>query len=249
MRSWSLFVIAAALLVAGSTRAAVKVYDASKDNGIPGDFKRTTSVLSPPVTLTPDSIEGSIRLLDDGLGTVTLDSVSQVQDTLTDLGPERLTRILGPGAFVFVDTNATRRIANPAASNSSGIGAHGPSSTAPGGTTEWGLISGWLITGVNFCVSSPVDICNENGLAHGATIPNVLPSDTYDLGTWNFDSVGNLAADIYIERTSNGGITNQGLILRAAFQGASLPALPLVGFGALAAGLAVVGVRALSGRR
>jgi hypothetical protein len=239
---------AAMVLISAPAEAAVKYYDASKENGTPGDFQRNTSVLCPPLTETPDSMEGFARLLDDGVGTVTMDDVKVTLDVLTDLGEDRLNVLFGPGAFVFVDARSTRTIAVPVQSNTSGIGVHGPSSTAPGATTEWGLITGWRITGINFCASSPVAICNTNGFSHGATTDNVLPSDTYDLGTWSFDAAGDYAGDWYIERTSNGGITNQGFILRGAFQGASLPALPLVGFVALAASLAVVGLRSSLGR-
>jgi hypothetical protein len=66
----------------------------------------------------------------------------------------------------------------------------------------------------------------------------VLPSASYDLGTWNFDAEGDYeAAQAYIFRTSNGGLANLQQLLRGAFVGASLPALPLLGFAALAAGL------------
>ena len=53
------------------------------------------------------------------------------------------------------------------------------------------------------------------------------------------------AAQPYIFRTSNGGLSNTQFDLRGVFVGASLPALPLVGLGALAACLAVAGSRRL----
>ena len=138
----------------------------------------------------------------------------------------------------------------PQLSNTSGIGAHGPSSTAPGASTEWGILSGWSATGYRFCVSSPVGICNNAGFTHGVTVPSIVNSDTYDLGTWSFDAVGDYEnAAPYVFSTANGGIQNIRYALRGSFVGASLPALPLVGFGALAASLAVVGVRATLGRR
>jgi len=88
------------------------------------------------------------------------------------------------------------------------------------------------------------------GFAHGATIPRTLPSTSYDLGTWNFDAGGNLeAAQGLITRTSNGGLTNNGARYRGVFVGRQLPALPLLGFGALAVSLAVVGGRRLIGRK
>ena len=53
----------------------------------------------------------------------------------------------------------------------------------------------------------------------------------------------------HITRTSNGGLTNNGGKHRGDFVGASLPALPLFGFGALALSLAVIGGRALLGKK
>ena len=133
--------------------------------------------------------------------------------------------------------------------NASGMGAHGPSGTAPSESVEWGVVSGFEITGRSFCLSSPITICNLNGLAHGITIPSILASDTYNLGTWNFDAVGDLSATWIITRTSAGGLSNSQELHRGAFVGASLPALPLVGFGALALSLAVIGGRALFGKK
>ena len=79
--------------------------------------------------------------------------------------------------------------------------------------------------------------------------PSILASDTYNLGTWNFDAVGDLSATWIITRTSAGGLSNSQELHRGAFVGASLPALPLVGFGALALSLAVIGGRALFGKK
>jgi len=54
---------------------------------------------------------------------------------------------------------------------------------------------------------------------------------------------------LYIQRTSNGGLQNSRWNMRGAFVGSGLPALPLVGFGALALSLAVIGGRALVGKK
>ena len=49
--------------------------------------------------------------------------------------------------------------------------------------------------------------------------------------------------------TNNGGQTNSQFLLRGKFVGASLPALPLLGFGVLVAGMAFVGARAAMRKR
>jgi hypothetical protein len=251
MRSSLLFTVAAALLLAGSAQAAVKFYDASMENGTPGDTRVNTNNLCPPTQTTPGILEGRYMLTDDGLGTVTMEFSLEI-DNLLDLSAEsgQLISLFGPGAFIFSLSGATRTISPPAVSNTTGVGAHGPSSTSPGSSTEWGLISGWAITGFVFCLSSPTTICTDNVAPHGSTAGPVLNSATYDLGTWNFDSAGDMqAANWFINTTNNGGLTNSEQLIRGAFHGASLPALPLIGFGALACALLVIGGRALRGSR
>jgi hypothetical protein len=194
-------------------------------------------------------VEGFNTIVDDGLGTVTLNGITE-SVIFIDLGGDDLIGALGPGAFLFIDSKVITSTAAPAVSNTSGVGAHGPSGTAPGQTAEWGIVSGWQQTGRIFCVSSPPLLCTNTGLTHGATQFPELPSNTYDLGTWAFDAVGDFeATQPFIFQTTNGGVTNSRALSRGAFVGASLPALPLVGFGALALSLAVIGGRALMGRK
>ena len=248
----SLWTAALVIAYAGSAQAGVKFYNQTTEGGTPGDQRRISINICPPITTSLGRTDGGfIHLTDDGTGTVTMNDVSFVADAFTDLGPDILTSVFGPGGFIFIDSKLTRNLlAETNISNTSGVGPHGPSSTAPGSTTEWGIIDSWNITGENFCLSSPVTICNQNGFAHGGTIGNILPSDTYNLGTWNFDSIGDLEAETwYVSRTSNGGLSNNHDLPKAAFVGASLPALPLIGFGALALGLTVIGGRALMGKK
>ena len=251
MRYWivSFAVGAAALFLAATAEAATKAYDSSIANGSPGDRTLFSFNLCPPIATTPNILEGSATIDDDALGTVTLNDLSITVNTVTDLGADQLTSTFGPGAFIFTFGFSTLSITSPSNSNSSGVGAHGPSGTAPGASAEWGVISGFSVTGVQFCISSPVSICNENVVAHGTTAQAILNSPTYDLGTWAFDAVGDYESDPYIFVTANGGLTNGQQVLRGAFHGTSLPALPLIGFGALACALVAVGGRALRASR
>lgn len=237
-----------ALSLAGASQAAVKLYDSSVDNGTPGDSRTIVIDICPPVTTNPP-VQGYKRISDDGLGTVTLDELVTVADGDIAFVEGELIPLFGPGAFVFFTEMNTSSITAPHVSNTSGIGAHGPSGTAPGESAEWGIVSGWTSTGVQFCISSPLELCAEGGVLHGATIPASLASNTYNLGTWNFDAVGDMSADWYLVETNNGGLANTQSLLRGSFVGLSLPALPLIGFGALALALATIGGRALVGRR
>jgi hypothetical protein len=246
----SFVIVALSMFVAGLAAADIKYYSADAENGVPGDV-RVLGQDSPPVIVSFGVLQGYQHLTDDGAGTVTLEELVSVQRRMSEFGPDILVSVLGPGAFFFAELQSTITINLPAVSNTTGIGPHGPSGTAPGQSTEWGVVSGFEITGYDFCLSSPAAVCNENGFAHGMTVATTqLGSDTYDLGTWTFDAVGDMeAASYYITRTATGGTANVSHFLRGSFHGASIPALPLVGFGALLAALAVAGVRSATGRR
>lgn len=241
----------AVLLLASTAQAEIKFYSSFPDSGVASDSFSFSVTACPPVRTTLGQPQGFAELEDDGLGTVTLRQLELHNNNKTDLGEDFLAALLGPGAFIFVDRDEVRRVSVTSnTSNTSGIGAHGPSSSGASSSTEWGVISGWVATGSTFCVSSPTALCNQNGFAHGATVLPIVASMTYDLGTWNFDATADYEAEgLFVQRTSNGGLTNRSIVLRGTFHGASLPILPLVGLGALAVGLAVMGGRTLGARK
>ena len=252
MRIFQILVAVLVLSLAGSAQAVVKFYSSDPDNGTPGNTSRISIDLCPPFISTPDSVGGFTKLTDDEAGTVELTEwvLCCAGSGLTDISGDILVPIFGPGAFIFVQSNGTTSISSPA-SSSDGAGPGAPASTtASTGSIAWGVVTGFVTTGTNFCLSSPVEICNQNGLAHGLTIGNILPSTTYNLGTWVFTAVGDIeAAAQYITRTTNGGLSNNGNVIQAALHGGAIPALPLVGFGALALSLAAIGGRALLGKK
>jgi hypothetical protein len=252
MRARRWFVLVMVFGFAGSAQAAIKLYDSSADNGIPGDaflnrqdgMGGTESVY----TIGGDGL-GHAELRDDGLGTVTLQEYFESGRTVADLTNNELVPIFGPGAFIFIDTGRSTIIQFPHVSNTTGIGTHGPSGTDPLESTEWGVVSGWVATGYAFCIASPTAVCTNAEYAHGMTVTVSIESPTYDLGTWTFDAEGDYDGSPYILRTTSGGLTNNGNVPRGALHGSSLPALPVVGFGALAVSLVVMGARAMRGRK
>lgn len=249
MRMRTIFLMLGILALASPSQAATKSYDSSPTNGLPGDVLNSATNLCPPIQTDAGQLQGSAVLADDGTGTVTLSSLDVTVVFLGDLGPDQLTPTFGPGAFVFIDSTANQSPAPGQTSNASGIGAHGPSGSAPSESTEWGVLSGWSATGYRFCISSPTGICNNAGFVHGVTVAPIVNSSTYDLGTWVFDAEGDYEnVSPYIFSTSNGGLQNIRYDLRGAFVGETLPALPIVGFGTLAAALVVLGGRALRSR-
>jgi hypothetical protein len=145
-----------------------------------------------------------------------------------------LTGFSGPSGFIFVRSLATST--------------HVPGQTGAGSTTssiDWGVITGWSTTGGQFCNSSPPFVCTFAQFQEDMTIPTVLRSSTYDIGTWTFDSTGDFDSIPYVTGTLNAGTTNLLNFLDGKLFGTTLPALPVVGFGALAVGLLVVGGRSL----
>jgi hypothetical protein len=77
------------------------------------------------------------------------------------------------------------------------------------------------------------------------TIPPPVRSSTFDIGTWTFDSNGDFDATGWVNATFDPGTANTQNFFDGKLFGATLPALPIVGFGALALGLLVVGARSL----
>jgi hypothetical protein len=246
MRLSVLLLVLALIQVSSSSFAAVKAYNSDPNNGTPSDGFLHTLNLCPPVRTTLGEYGGWAILDDDGAGSVSLNVMASRNSSVV-FTPEVFEPIFGPGAFIFIDRRETRHNVPPGGMvhpSSPGSG------TDPGEQAVWGIVSGWSATGFQFCASSPVAICNGAGFIHGTTVPLVIESGTYNLGTWAFDAVGDYEAVTgYIDRTTNGGLSNSQIVLRGAFQGSSLPALPLVGAAALALSLAVVGGRSLMGKK
>ena len=237
--------VLAMIHLGGSASAVTKFYDSTGNNGLPGDRILYSSDRCPPIQTTEGSEEGWAVLEDDEAGSVSLD-LKLTGRTIADLTQGELIPVFGPGAFIFIDDNTTNTNVPPGGSVHAGLAGSG---TDPGEAAVWGIVSGWSLTGSSFCVSSPISICNNAGFAHGQTISRTLTSGTFNLGTWSFDAEGDDQASPYITVTSNGGLTNNQALLRGAFTGSALPALPLVGAGALALSLAVIGGRSLMGRK
>ena len=194
----------------------------------------TPSVQPPAGQFNPANNFGSFFLEDDAGGTVTMTS-GVWGSTGIAAATLNTTGFMGnpPGAYLWIRSNNTTGPAD--------------GQTAPGATTsqiDWGVLSGFTATGSEFCKSTPPALCTFIGRIEDGSQSSVLPSSTYDIGTWTFDGAGDFDHSGYIRGTQNGGISNTVTYLNGTFFGASLPALPLIGFGALALGLGIAGVRA-----
>lgn len=238
MKIRNLIIAAATLAIAAPALATVKVYDGTIDNGISSENVGYTTSLCPPVKGTPGSVQGFQTITDTGGGTVTLVTNSQPINYV-DIVPPALIAVFGPGSFVFVNSRATWSTALPVVASGD--------TTPSTGSIAWGEISGWQTTGQTFCIASPQTICTGGTMVpHGITSNTpAANSPTYDLGTWTFDAEGDLTASSYITGTNNGGTSNRQRIIRGAYVGSSIPALPLLGAAALALGFLAVGTRSL----
>ncbi|MEE3332361.1 MAG: hypothetical protein VX246_15950 [Myxococcota bacterium] len=239
MRISTLAAIGLMVAFATPSLATVKVYSAHGDSGTPGDGIGYTTTLCPAIKVTAGVIQGSHELTDGGGGTVSMTGFNLTDVVYTNIQPPDLNAVFGPGSFVFVTASASN--------GNKSLPAAGSGSTAPGGSIAWGVISGFTNTGLSFCISSPQTICTGGAMIpHGITGPlGPINSPTYDLGTWSFDAEGDLTASQYINRTNNGGTSNGQRLIRGAYVGAAVPALPLVGMGALALGFLVAGTRSV----
>ena len=242
LRSW---IVSAATLAAFAlpASAVVKVYDATPPHGAGGDEFQYSTDLCPPIQISPNYWQGHYTISDTGSGTVTATEYVQELVQSVNFGPLALVPIFGPGSYVFTTSLTTFSPTLPATA---------PGNTAPGGSVDWGVLGGFTRVGEAFCISSPQTICTGGTqVPHGITTPiSGAPSPTYDLGTWSYDAEGDFqAASNYIVGTFNGGTSNRQALLRGSYVGGSIPALPLVGVGAVALGLLGLGTRTVLRRK
>ncbi len=124
------------------------------------------------------------------------------------------------------------------------------SGSLPGnvGTVTWGALTSWTATGALFCNSNPALIC---GLAVGVQLTSVDPplrSSFYTTDPWTFHGTG-FRSPLFVFFTSTLPGNSTVSIKGALSPNATVPALPLLGVGALAASLFVMGTAALRRRR
>jgi hypothetical protein len=241
--------LAAVLLLPSVSQAALKAY---KSGGLPdkdsvvGNFQDIdqgpvfgtsnnsilrTQTLSPSVTPSANPDFFDVAVDDSGGGIITFRAFEFGGDTNTTTN---LTGFSGPSGFIFI--RSVVRTTFP------------QGQTGAGSTTsqiDWGLLTGWTATGGQFCNSSPPFVCTFAAFQEDMTAPGLVRSSTYDIGSWTFDATGDFTSDGYVSGTFDAGLSNTIVFLSGKFFGTTLPALPIVGLGALALGLIVVGGRSL----
>ena len=109
----------------------------------------------------------------------------------------------------------------------------------------WGDVGGWTVTGSTFCHADPSYICSLANFVQDDTIDPLLQSSHYDIGTWLFHGTG-FGATPFIYRTAVSYPGNQVYVVRGALhRDGSVPALPLLGLGAVASSIIILGASGL----
>ncbi len=239
--------LAAVLLLPSASQASLKAYKSGglpDDDSVVGNFDQSPIFGTSNFTLVRTGNLSPSRLPfkgDPDFLTVVLDDPGGevVEVVRFEYGSDsdrtiNATGFAGPGAFVFVRMKTRTTFA--------------PGQTGAGSTTsaiDWGVISGWSNTGGQFCNSDPPFVCTFAQFLEDMTRPGLVRSSTFDIGTWTFDSTGDFDSVAWVTATFDPGTSNTLNFLDGKLFGATLPALPIVGFGALALGLLVVGARSM----
>ncbi len=116
-------------------------------------------------------------------------------------------------------------------------------------TIDWGDISTWTVKGGTFCNSVPITICTTAQFEQDNTIETPVVSDRYLWHVWTFHGTG-FRADAYIARTTNNtSIGNSMTITRGEVEtSGQVPALPLLGIGAVGVSVIAMGMASLRKR-
>ena len=123
----------------------------------------------------------------------------------------------------------------------------GSGSTAS--SITWGDVTGWTVTGGAFCHAGASYICSLLDAIHDETVDPVLVSDNYDIGSWTFHGTG-FTATPFVHETGASTLGNLQWLLRGTLaQDGTVPALPLLGIGAVGVSVFAMGVASLRRRR
>ena len=220
-----------ALAAPGAT-ASLKKYDWTRSQLL------HYSATSPHVEYQSQFLPGSKAIIDESSGDPVLRKlvvVSGAGGGLTVVTPAL------SGGFIWFNQEGLQGPAN----NQTGTG-----STAS--SIVWGDTTGWTITGGTWCHAIPSYICSLALAVDQATLPNSIVSTHYDLGTWTFHGTGFGNSGGFVHRTGNNPpeVGNLQWFARGTLaQDGTVPALPLLGLGAVGVSVFAMGVASVRRRR
>lgn len=227
MKIRSLLITAAcATLCATSTQGALKKYEV-RSVGIQ-EFEDT----SPQINIQPGQGIGTAVVDNDGgSGNPLLKKLA-----LIGAGAGQTVDLPGLSGFIYLKT---RSKSGPA-----------PNQTGTGDVSsaiDWGIVTGWTITGGSFCNSVPATICDRAMIQDDETVPPALISNRFDLHEWTFHGTG-FTSIPFLSFTSNNGVTfgNTQTWLRGPLsQDGTVPALPLLGIAIVGMSVVTLGIAAV----
>ena len=119
-----------------------------------------------------------------------------------------------------------------------------------GSSINWGNLTGWTVTGGSFCHSVPSYICDYAVAEDLATVSPDFLSNNYDIGTWTFHGTGFLHPGGHVQRTGKTGLGNsQFFMWGSGANDGTVPALPLLGIGAVGLSVFAMGVASIRRRK
>ena len=127
----------------------------------------------------------------------------------------------------------------------------GTGSTTDGSAINWGQVSGWTTSGGTWCNANPTYVCDLAQVGLNNTIPSQLVSTNYDwsISPWTFHGTGFTSVG-FLVRTSTDNLGNQTNIWRGGEnQDGTVPAIPLIGIGAVGLSVFMMGLAGMRRNR
>ena len=138
--------------------------------------------------------------------------------------------------------------------NEKSLSGPGPDEVGTGSTASsiyWGDVESWSVTGGTYCNANPSYICSLALVVQDETLDPPVVSSHYDIGTWTFHGTGwrsNLGGFVHRTGSTDDGNLMWNLWGTEAADG-TVPALPLLGIGAIGASVISMGIAMIRRRK
>ena len=242
-------VVAVSMLafLAGGADAAIKKYR------VRGPNINNSPTNSPNPNFTPSAgpvqaktHPGQVSLIDDSNPTNPV-----LKKYLNDVVLSTVTITLDPetGSAAFFATSFTAGAGGDGIHQGTPAPFTGTGSTASGSSIAWGVVTGWTVSGNEWCNANPPIICSLASRINEETQKAPNPSSFYDLGTWFFHDTGYTATP-YVRQYFTNSFGNN-MSQQRAFQvnDSTVPTLPIVGLALLGGSLVAGGIAATRRRQ
>ena len=242
-----LVVLASVTLLAGSADAAIKKYR------VRGPNINNTPTGSPNPNFTPSTgpvqaktHPGQVSLIDDSNPTNPV-----LKKYLNDVVRSTTTITLDSeaGTAAFFATSFTAGAGGDGIHQGTPAPFTGTGSTASGSSIAWGVVTGWTVSGNEWCNANPPVICSLASRINEETQKAPLPSSFYDLGTWFFHDTGYTTIPYVRQYFTNTFGNNMNGQVGFQVNDSTVPTLPVVGLALLGGSLVAGGIAATRRRK